>query len=117
MSPVTLAQHLMATAEDRVRWKLAGEFLEEYRWEPAEVQVGLTRDEPQAVGDERRGVLLAALAEHLHARDDLAPPAWAELRVLRRPWFPAPLASSARTRWYEHRLRCASTASTCPPTI
>jgi len=92
MSLATLAQHLMATADDRVRWKLVWEFLEEYRWEPAEVQVGLVRDEPQGVGDERWDALLAALAEHLYARHDLAPPAWAESRVLRRPWFPAPLA-------------------------
>jgi hypothetical protein len=34
---------------------------------------------------------LAALAEHLAAQHDLAPPAWAEMRVLRRPWFPAEL--------------------------
>jgi hypothetical protein len=33
----------------------------------------------------------AALAEHLAARHDLAPPDWADLRVLRRPWFPAEL--------------------------
>lgn len=33
--------------------------------------------------------LLAALAEHLAAQHDLAPPAWTELRVLRQPWFPA----------------------------
>ena len=36
-------------------------------------------------------MLLAALAEHLAARHDLAAPAWAELRVLQRPWFPAEL--------------------------
>lgn len=92
MSLATLAQHLVATAGDGVRWKLVWEFLEEYRWEPAEVQVGLVEAEPQLVGDERWDVLLAALAEHLCAQHDLAPPAWAESRVLRRPWFPAPLA-------------------------
>ncbi|TDD95375.1 hypothetical protein [Actinomadura rubrisoli] len=43
-------------------------------------------------GDERWGVLLAALAEHLAAQHDLAPPDWAEPRVLRRAWFPAELA-------------------------
>jgi hypothetical protein len=35
--------------------------------------------------------LLEALAEHLAAKQDLAPPSWAELRVLERPWFPAEL--------------------------
>ena len=42
-------------------------------------------------GDERWDALLAALAEHLAAKNDLAPPDWAESRVLRRPWFPAQL--------------------------
>ena len=37
-------------------------------------------------------LVLAALAEHLAARHDLAPPEWADLRVLQRPWFPAELA-------------------------
>jgi hypothetical protein len=35
--------------------------------------------------------LLAALAEHLAAQHDLAPPEWAEMRVLQQPWFPAEL--------------------------
>jgi len=85
MSLATLAQLLTAASDDRVRWKLVWEFLEEYRWEPTEVQVSLVRDEPEAVGDERWDALLAALAEHMNARHDVAPPAWAESRVLRRP--------------------------------
>jgi hypothetical protein len=68
------------------------EFLEEYRWEPDDAQPALLRDEPSPIGDERWDTLLAALAEHLAARHDLAPPQWADLRVLRRPWFPAELA-------------------------
>jgi hypothetical protein len=92
MRLVTLAQHLMATVDERVRWKLVWEFLEEYRWEPTEIQVGLVQAEPQPVGDERWDALLAALAEHLCAQHDLAPPAWTEPRVLRRAWFPAELA-------------------------
>jgi len=57
-----------------------------FRYRPS-----LLRDEPSLVGDERWDALLAALAEHLAAKHDLAPPAWAESRVLRRPWFPAEL--------------------------
>jgi hypothetical protein len=45
-------------------------------------------DEPAPTGDERWDALLAALA----AQHDLAPPEWAEPRVLRRAWFPAELA-------------------------
>jgi hypothetical protein len=37
------------------------------------------------------GTLLAALAEHLAAGHDLAPPQWTEMRILRRPRFSAEL--------------------------
>jgi hypothetical protein len=74
MSLATLAQRLAAAVDERVRWKLVWEFLEEYRWEQAETQVSLVAAEPQPVGDERWDALLAALAEHLNARHDLAPP-------------------------------------------
>lgn len=86
-----LAEHLIRTADSKVRWKLVWEFLEEYRWEPADVQPSLLQDEPATIGDERWDALLAALAEYLAAQHDLAPPAWAELRILREPWFPADL--------------------------
>jgi hypothetical protein len=94
-SPLTLADladRIGRTAEVKVRWKLVWEFLEEYRWEPPTVQQSLVLEEPPATGDERWDVLLAATAEHLMAQHDLAPPQWAEPRVLRRPWFPTELA-------------------------
>ena len=91
MTLADLAGHLRAEQDEKVRWKLVWEFMEEYRWEPAEVQVGLLQDEPAPVGDERWDALLAALSEHLLAQHDLAPPAWTEPRVLRRPWFPGEL--------------------------
>jgi hypothetical protein len=74
--PMTLAelgQRLARTADAKVQWKLVWEFLEEYRWEPAETQPSLLQEEPTPVGDERWDALLAALAEHLAARLDLAP--------------------------------------------
>ena len=92
--PMTLAQlanRLAGTANDKLRWKLVWEFLEEYRWEPPEAQPSLLADEPSPLDDERWDALLAALAEYLAAQHDLAPPDWAELRVLQRPWFPAEL--------------------------
>ena len=92
MSLSTLARHLVATAKSRQRWKLVWECLEEYRWEPAEIQIGLLQAEPAPFGDERWDALLAALAEYLCARHDLAPPVWTEQRVLRQAWFPAELA-------------------------
>ncbi|MDG4832762.1 hypothetical protein O7627_26160 [Solwaraspora sp. WMMD1047] len=92
MSLATLATHLTSADSDRIRWKLVWEFLEEYRWEPVDTRVGLLQDEPGPTGDARWDALLAALAEHLLAQADLAPPTWAETRVLRRAWFPAELA-------------------------
>jgi hypothetical protein len=92
MTLAALARHLSATEDGRVRWKLVWELLEEYRWEPAEVQVRLVQEEPQPIGDERWDALLAALSEHMCAEHDLSPPAWTESRVLRKAWFPAELA-------------------------
>jgi len=92
MSLAVLASHLASTDVDQTRWKLVWEFLEEFRWEPADTRVTLLLDEPEQTGDERWDALLAALAEHLLAQADVAPPQWAEARVLRRPWFPAELA-------------------------
>ena len=91
MTIADLAMHLSQTTDDKIRWKLVWEFLEEYRWEPSDVQPSLLRDEPSSLADERWDALLAALAEHLAAQHDLAPPVWTEMRVLREPWFPAEL--------------------------
>lgn len=88
--PLTLADlsALLAGSEDSRRWRLVAEFLEEYRWESAETRGALLTQEPASTGDERWDVFLAALAEHLAAKDGHAGPAWAEFRALRRFWFP-----------------------------
>jgi hypothetical protein len=91
MTLADLAGRLARTPDVKVRWKLVWEFLEEYRWESADIQPSLLKDEPGPVGDDRWDALLAALAEHLAAQHDLAPPEWTEPRVLGRPWFPAEL--------------------------
>lgn len=92
MTLADLASRLTRTADAKMRWKLVWEFLEEYRWEQEDDQPSLLTGEPCPTGDERWDALLAALAEHLTAQHDLAPPDWAELRVLQHPWFPAELA-------------------------
>lgn len=91
MALADLARYLIREPQDDVRWKLVWEFLEEHRWESADRQPELVAAEPPPTGDERWDALLAALAEHLNAKLDLAPPAWAELRVLEKPWFPSSL--------------------------
>jgi hypothetical protein len=45
MTLADLAGHLVRTADSSTRWKLVWEFLEEYRWEPEDVQPSLLRDE------------------------------------------------------------------------
>jgi hypothetical protein len=79
---------LLAGADESGRWRLIAEFLEEYRWEPITARRALLSDEPAGTGDEHWDVLLAALAEHLAARDGRAAPGWADHRSLRRFWFP-----------------------------
>jgi hypothetical protein len=91
MTLADLGRRLPRVDDARTRWKLVWEFLEEYRWEPDDVQPSLLVDEPPTTGDKRWDALLAALAEHLTAQHDLAAPEWTEIRVLQRPWFPAEL--------------------------
>jgi hypothetical protein len=87
LSLVRLGRLLVGAGESR-RWRLIAEFLEEYRWEPAETRTRLLAAEPPATGDARWDVFLAALAEHLAARDGRSAPPWADGRSLRRLWFP-----------------------------
>lgn len=88
--PLTLARLsvLLVGADESRRWRLVAEFLEEYRWEPPDARPSMLAEEPPVVGDERWDVFLAALAEHLAARDGRGAPSWVEPRSLRRLWFP-----------------------------
>ncbi|MFI1195773.1 hypothetical protein ACH4T9_21315 [Micromonospora sp. NPDC020750] len=79
---------LLAGADEAERWRYVAEFLEEYRWEPVETRVGLLDSEPALTGDEHWDVFLAALAEHVAAKDGRGAPSWVETRSLRRFWFP-----------------------------
>ncbi|MGC4771384.1 hypothetical protein ACLQ25_20745 [Micromonospora sp. DT44] len=79
---------LLVSASEARRWRLVAEFLEEYRWEPAELRAGLLDVEPAPTGDERWDVFLAALAEHLAAKDGRGAPSWVATRSLRQFWFP-----------------------------
>ena len=88
--PMSLARlgRLLADADDGLRWRFIAEFLEEYSWEPSPARLALLTDEPPGTGNERWDVFLAALAEHLAAREEHAAPSWSESRSLRRLWFP-----------------------------
>jgi hypothetical protein len=88
--PMTTSElgRLLAGKNDSLRWRLIAEFLEEYRWEPVGVRARLLTAEPAPTGDERWDVFLAALAEHLLARENLGAPDWTDRRSLRRFWFP-----------------------------
>ena len=88
MTLIELAGHLAATGDDRHRWRLIAEFLEEYRHEPDAVRAALLADEPPGTGNERWDVFLAALAEHLATRDGRGVAAWAADRRLAAFWFP-----------------------------
>ena len=87
MTLARLADHLVGADESR-RWRIVAEFLEEYRWEPADSRWNLLAQEPPTTSDEHWDVFLAAMAEHLAARDGRGAPSWVETRSLRRFWFP-----------------------------
>ena len=95
MTLADLASRLARTSDRKLRWKLVWEFLEEYRWEAADVQLALLQEEPPPTGDERWDTLLAALAEHLAARHDAAPPPWANSGCCAGRGSPPELADSA----------------------
>jgi hypothetical protein len=88
MTAAGLAGYLASAKQDSERWRFVAEFLEEYRHEPQPERARLLAQEPPSTGDQRWDVFLAALAEHLAARDERGEPAWAEQRRLRTFWFP-----------------------------
>ena len=55
MTMVDLAGHLSRHPDEKVRWKHVWEFLEEYRWEPAENRAQLLVEEPSRTGDPKWG--------------------------------------------------------------
>lgn len=88
MTLVDLSGHLATSDDDRHRWRLIAEFLEEYGHEPTDVRAALLVDEPPPTGDERWDVFLAALAEHLSVRDGRGGAVWSMDRRLAVFWFP-----------------------------
>jgi hypothetical protein len=88
--PMTVGRlgSLLVGADEQRWWRLVAEFLEEYRWEPVETRAVLLEREPETTDDEHWDVFLAALTEHLAAKDGHGAPAWVETRSLRRFWFP-----------------------------
>jgi hypothetical protein len=45
-----LAGRLALADDGKVRWKLVWEFLEEYRWEPADIELTLLHEQPPPTG-------------------------------------------------------------------
>lgn len=89
-SPLTLAslgQLLAVEADERTRFRLVLEFLEEYRWERPVQRRALLAAPPLTTGDQHWDVLLAGLAEHLTAADGIAAPGWATGVGLDTWWF------------------------------
>jgi hypothetical protein len=88
MSLAVLAGHLAGCPDLRDRWRLIAEFLEEFRWEATTDRRRLVAEEPPPTGEEQWDAFLAALAEHLMARDGRGAPRWAHERALDRFGFP-----------------------------
>lgn len=73
--------------------RIALSFVETYEEADLDDRASLVERRPESVGDGRFDALLAALAEHLRAKDDAPAPAWAEApdRFLETWWFVAGL--------------------------
>ncbi len=69
--------------------RLAFRFVESYDKAPSESRPGMIEREPPATGDGRFDAFLAAIVEHLCAREFETPPAWVgePNRFLDRWWF------------------------------
>lgn len=87
LSLAGLGRLLAAETDERTRFRLVLEFLEEYRWERPAQRLGLLLEQPGTTGDERWDVLLGGLAEHLNAADGRAAPAWVAESGLDTWWF------------------------------
>lgn len=88
--PMTIARlsEYLGAGDDSLRWRFISEFLEEFSWEPEGDRLHLLDDPPMTTHDERWDAFVAALAEHLAAKEDHAPPAWVDFRPLPAFWFP-----------------------------
>lgn len=86
--PIARLGELLATCADNERWLMISEFLEEHRHETPERRLELLQAEPPPTGDDRWDVFLAALAEHLAAKEGRRGPRWCERRHLYQFWFP-----------------------------
>ncbi len=90
-----LARSLAAADSERARRRLVLEFVEEYRFEPAEHKQALLAERPGTTGDACYDAFLGALAEHLAYHDGLPVPEWTydPERFLDTWWFPVDLPS------------------------
>jgi len=117
-SPLTLAslgQLLAVEADERTRFRLVLEFLEEYRWERPVQRRALLAEPPLTTGDQHWDVLLAGLAEHLTAADGIAAPGWATGVGLTRGGSLTTLRPGGRKPLLLRPQRCVAVASSSPP--
>ena len=93
--PMTLARlaGLLVDVEDGRRYRLIVEFVEAYRWEPAERRPALLVDRPAPTGTSRWDVFLGVTAKRLAEQDGHPVPAWAAARSLQSFWFSTGLAT------------------------
>lgn len=66
----------LASGDEEGAFRLVMELLDDLRLASPPVRTGLVRQRPPLVGDRRWDAFLAALVEHLCARDDIPVPSW-----------------------------------------
>jgi hypothetical protein len=87
LSLADLARLLAEETDERIRFRLLLEFLEEYRWEAPARRRELLVEGPAAHRKPALGRPPGGLAEHLTAADGRAAPAWVTDEVLGTWWF------------------------------
>jgi hypothetical protein len=85
----------LSAGDDAAALRIAFDFVRAFDHTPADARAAVVSGTPAPCGDPRYDALLAALVEHLCAREDLAVPRWTqdENRFLETWWFVSGLRS------------------------
>jgi hypothetical protein len=85
----------LRAGDDAAALRMAFDFVQAFDHVPASDRVGLVGEAPEPSGDRRFDALLAAVVEHLCAREDLVVPHWTQEpdRFLDTWWFVSGLRS------------------------
>lgn len=86
-SLASLGPVVSAEQDHRTAWRLVGEFLDDSRISDDDELLRSVMQPPLPTGSSRTDALLPAIAEHLCAERNLAPPQWTQIPIESVPWW------------------------------